>query len=151
MVRIVNLIKFLIIGLALTLMLTACYPGRGGIYVGGENDYPPRHAQKDNMPPAHAPAYGRRAQERHRYRYYPDVSVYFDTGRGVYFYLDDGHWQMSVDLPQRLRVHLGEHVTIEMDDARPYTEYNMHRKKYPPGQYKKKHNDKKRGYEKWND
>jgi hypothetical protein len=32
-----------------------------------------------NGPPAHAPAHGYRA--KHRYRYYPSCSVYFDIGR----------------------------------------------------------------------
>ncbi len=103
------------------------------------------------MPPAHAPAYGRRAQQHYRYHYYPEASVYFDTGRGVYFYLADGGWQISVDLPRRLRVRLGEHVSLEMDSDKPYSEYETHHKKYPPGQMKKKNKNKKRGYEKWGD
>ena len=45
---------------------------------------------------------------------------------------------MSVSLPQNLRVRLGDHVIIEMDSDKPYTSYEEHKRKYPPGQLKKK-------------
>ena len=87
-------------------------------------------------PPPHAPAHGYRA--KHTYHYYPDNHVYFDTSRELYFYLDEGKWRASVSLPRHLHIHLGEHVTIQMDSDRPYTQYKAHKKKYPPGQMKKK-------------
>lgn len=80
-------------------------------------------------PPPHAPAHGYRA--RHHYYYYPDVRVYYDTGRDVYFYLRDGEWTMSVDLPNRLRVSLGSRVSLEMEADRPYVRHREHRMKYP--------------------
>ncbi len=93
-------------------------------------------------PPQHAKAYGKRAQ--HHYRYYPDASVYFDTGRDLYFYLDSrGNWQMSVSLPHAISVRLGDHVSISMESDRPYSGYDEHRKQYPPGQAKKGHKKKK--------
>ena len=87
-------------------------------------------------PPPHAPAYGRRA--KYNYYYYPDVRVYFDTGRHVYFYFERSVWRESEHLPQYLRAELGHYVTIEMDTNRPYMENMEHVKKYPPGQAKKK-------------
>ncbi len=87
-------------------------------------------------PPPHAPAHGYRA--KYTYYYYPDPYVYFDVSRKLYFYLDDGAWRVSVSLPSHLRVRLGDHVTIGMDSDRPYTEFRDHKKKYPPGQMKKK-------------
>jgi hypothetical protein len=37
-----------------------------------------------------------------------------------------------------MHVQLGDYVSIEMDTDRPYTKFNEHKKKYPPGQLKKK-------------
>ena len=91
-------------------------------------------------PPAHAPAHGYRA--KHRYRYYPSCSVYFDIGRAVYFYLEGNNWSISVELPNHLRVRLGGSVVIEMDTDRPYIEHKYHKQKYPPGQLKKKKSKK---------
>jgi hypothetical protein len=56
----------------------------------------------------------------------------------VYFYLEGDHWRMSVFLPSQLRVQLGAYVTIEMDSDKPYTRFEEHKRKYPPGQLKKK-------------
>ena len=88
-----------------------------------------------NGPPAHAPAHGYRA--KHRYRYYPSCSVYFDIGRAVYFYLEGDNWHVSVELPDRLRVRLGGSVEFEMDTDKPYLDHEYHKQKYPPGQLKK--------------
>ena len=87
-------------------------------------------------PPAHAKAHGYRA--KHSYRYYPGVSAYFDIGRKLYFYLEGDLWRAAVSLPTHLRVQLGDYVTIEMDSDKPYTAYDEHRRKYPPGQLKKR-------------
>ncbi len=93
-------------------------------------------------PPPHAPAHGYRAQQRYRYYYYPEVSVYFDLDRRLYFYLDRG-WQVSARLPRDLRIGLYGPVTLELDFDEPYRRYDEHRRKYPPGQAKKKYKDKK--------
>jgi hypothetical protein len=42
-------------------------------------------------------------------------------------------------------VGLGDHVNIEIDADKPYTYYEEHKHKYPPGQFKK--NGKKKN--KW--
>jgi hypothetical protein len=76
-------------------------------------------------------------------QYYPYSSVYFDTYRKVYFYIEGNMWRMSVSLPQEIHVKLGDHVSIEMDIDKPYIHYEEHKHKYPPGQLKKK------GKKKW--
>ncbi len=61
------------------------------IYVG---DYPPaseggqavHKGENRGGPPPWAPAHGYRA--KHRYRYYPSAEIYFDLGRGIYFYYE---------------------------------------------------------------
>ena len=114
----------------------------GGTVSSGQNDqsgyrHPP--ATK-NGPPAHAPAHGYRA--KHRYKYYPSCSVYFDIGRSVYFYLEGDSWRVSVELPDHLRVRLGGAVVVEMDTDKPYLHHKYHKQKYPPGQLKKKKSKK---------
>jgi len=96
---------------------------------------------KKQGPPAHAPAHGYRA--KHQYRYYPVRSVYYDTGRGLYFYLKGGNWEVGASLPSSLRVGLGDSVSIELDTDKPYLYHADHVKKYPAGQMKKKKHKKK--------
>ncbi|NIO04017.1 MAG: hypothetical protein GTN74_05210 [Proteobacteria bacterium] len=91
---------------------------------------------KNNGPPDHAKAHGYRA--KHTYRYYPAAQAYYDVDRGTYFYLEGESWRVSVSLPLSLKLKLGDHVTIEMDSDKPYTGFEMHKRKYPPGQAKKK-------------
>jgi hypothetical protein len=113
------------------------FPGctftRGGIYVG-------EHPKPGGGPPPHAPAHGYRAQ--HTYRYYPSAQVYFDTSRRVYFYLDGQGWRVSTSLPGRFHIAVGDYVNIDMESDRPYTAFDKHKKKYPPG-HKKNKKDKK--------
>ena len=99
-----------------------------------------KHRHKKNGPPAHAPAHGYRA--KHQYRYYPSRSVYYDTGRKLYFYIKGDRWEVGASLPNRIRIGLGDSVKIELDTDRPYIHHSEHVKKYPPGQLKKKHKKK---------
>lgn len=67
------------------------------------------------------------------YWYYPNAQVYYDTGRHVYFYLSSGgSWLEVRVLPPALRARLGVHVSVRSRYARPYRDYNEHRRKYPP-------------------
>lgn len=133
-----SLFRFLII-VGFAFLLSGCLvsaQGRhGGIIVADDPVYHP--TAKKTGPPAHAKAHGYRA--KHQYHYYPESSIYFDTGRSVYFYLDSsGAWRMNVSLPQSLQVSLGNKVTIEMETDRPYIKNAEHKKKYPQKK-KKKH------------
>jgi hypothetical protein len=125
------------------LLLAGCHSVGGGVV--WEGGHPPPHATP--MPPPHAPAWGRRA--RHHYYYYPDVEVYYEPVRRMYFYLSDDHWRMGVTLPAPLRGRLGDvYVEIDSDLDRPYLEHEKHRRHYPPGWFKKKgkHKDKHRKF-----
>ena len=110
----------------------------GGTFNGGPDDRTgnPQPSVSKNGPPAHAPAHGYRA--KYNYRYYPSCSVYFDLNRSIYFYLEGDNWRASVELPNHLRIRLGEYVVVEMDTDKPYLEYQNHKNKYPPGQLKQK-------------
>jgi len=91
---------------------------------------------KKGGPPPHAPAHGYRA--KHQYRYYPSCSVYYDAYRKLYFYLEGPNWRIAASLPHSIQLGSGGFVGIEMDSDRPYIHYEEHKRKYPPGQLKKK-------------
>jgi len=83
---------------------------------------------KNGGPPPHAPAHGYRA--KHQYRYYPSNSVYYDTGRGLYFYLKGDNWEVGASLPSNFRVELGDYVSIELDTDKPYLYHAENVKQY---------------------
>jgi hypothetical protein len=90
-------------------------------------------------PPPWARGQGNRTQ--HHYRYYTYHRVYFDEQRGVYFFLSNGSWQMSVSLPSYIQITVNDFVTLDMDTDKPYEYHNDVIKRYPPGQEKKKDQD----------
>ena len=106
-----------------------------------------KHSQKKGGPPAHARAHGYRA--KHKYRYYPDCSVYHDTERGLYFYIKGDNWEIGASLPNNLQIRLGESVNLELDTDRPYTFHADHIKEYPPGKTNKKDKNKKNKKHNW--
>ena len=93
-------------------------------------------------PPSHAPAHGYRA--KHQYRYYPSHSVYYDTARGLYFFLESDNWRVSASLPSKLKVSLGSYVEMELETTKPYVHHKEHVKQYPAGKMKKKKNKHKK-------
>lgn len=100
--------------------------------------YKERHTHHHRQgPPAHAPAHGHR--NKHTYHYYPDSCVYYDSNRGVYFYLHGSNWVMAARLPGHYHLDSSASVTIALDTDTPYTYYHVHKNKYPPGQAKKHH------------
>jgi hypothetical protein len=138
-----SIIKLLIfiICIFLIIPLSAYNANAGGFHIGwgsvsiGTHPNGKKKSEKDG-PPSYAPAHGYRA--KYAYHYYPDSRIYFDVDRNVYFYLEGDNWRMSVSLPEHIQVHLTNHVTIEMDSDKPYTQFEDHYRKYPPGQLKKK-------------
>lgn len=114
----------------------------------------PSEPRDEKGPPPWVPAHGYRA--KHSYRYYPEASVSYDTGRGVYFYYRNGSWQVGASLPYNLRVELGDYVSLEMDTEHPYEHHSKIEREYPPGQMKNKSKGKKskgrgKGKGKWKD
>ena len=119
------------------LSLCACQIKSLGVQIGDEPEpVVVAKSKPKGDPPPHAPAHGYRA--KYSYRYYPSCYVYFDISRKCYFYLSGDSWKVSASLPLHMRVQLSDYVSIEMDTDKPYTEFKDHKKKYPPGQLKKK-------------
>ena len=143
-----NIIKRWVIYLATSLFtvsiifVASCAPKRVQVVYknddsSGYSETGHKHKYKKKGPPAHAPAHGYRA--KHHYRYYPSCSVYYDTGRRLYFYLKGDSWEVGASLPSHIRIGVGKFVSIELDTDKPYIHHAEHVKKYPPGQMKKKH------------
>jgi len=118
-------------------VLTGCgTSGGAGVKWGGGKDVVydgPLVAKKGPLP--WAPAHGHR--KKYKYRYYPDNYVYYDTGRGLYFYIESGDWVVGASLPIPLNNTLGGHVVINMNTDTPYAYHKDHKKKYPLGHVKK--------------
>ena len=139
-----TLAKRMIIRLSVSIFLISsfimgCTSGHIGYDWGkGSESEKPKVVTKDKKggPPPHAPAHGYRA--KNHYRYYPSQSVYYDTGRGLYFYLKGDNWEVGASLPGKLKVSLGDYVSLELATDKPYIHHSEHTKKYPPGQLKKK-------------
>lgn len=128
--------QYLILLALMAIGLTGCKTLDGGVVL-----HAPGPTARHDLPPAHAPAHGRRLQQRHHYHYYPDAQVYFDLERKLYFFLSGTHWQASISLPEHFRLRLTDrHLVLEMEVDKPYQDFHIHKKKYPPG--KRKHKDK---------
>ena len=131
------LITRILVILTIILLITSCGSTSGSWGTVSNKSKNWKSSQPDkNAPPPHAPAHGYRA--KHKYYYYPSCSIYFDIERKVYFYLSGENWEMKAELPSTLKVKLGDHVTLELETDKPYTNHKKHQKKYPPGQVKKK-------------
>lgn len=134
-------LPLMVIMTALTVLIGCGTSGGVGVKTSGDNDVVIQHppvAKKG--PPPWAPAHGHRA--KYKYLYFPEGPAYYDTDRSVYFYIEGANWVVSVSLPDRLSMKVGEHVVLEMDTDKPYTYYNDHNNKYPPGQAKKNKSNK---------
>ncbi|CAB1068955.1 hypothetical protein D1AOALGA4SA_498 [Olavius algarvensis Delta 1 endosymbiont] len=103
-----------------------------------------KHKHKKVKPSKHAKAHGQRG--KHHYHYFPSSSVYFDSGRKLYFYLSHGRWEVGSSLPKNIRAGLGDYVKLELNTGMPYTYHADHCKQYPPGKKKKKKDKKKHKY-----
>ena len=139
----INLIGTLILILGSCITLSGCLATGTGYRDRGDSHVETLHREK--APPPWAPAHGYRA--KHQYRYYPSSHVYYDTGRGIYFYYGDGKWRISVSLPSHIHIDAGDYVSLEMNTDEPYRFHPDVVKRYPPGQLKNKH--KKKGKDKW--
>jgi|GEM_PF-683018 len=125
MKRKIGIFIAIIAAIGMVLVVSGCETGMGLGYHSGPSA---------GGPPPWAPAHGYRA--KHHYRYYRDAQVYFDTGRGLYFYLSGGTWHSSVRLPSTLVIS-GSYVDLDMDVDQPYRFHNDVKQHYPPGQMKK--------------
>jgi hypothetical protein len=117
-------------GLVLFLTVLGCHGSR--VIVG---EHPHYEVAEDHGPPPWAPAHGYRA--KHHYYYYPASSVYFDVGRGLYFFYQGDGWRVGASLPAGFQINVNDYVELDMDTDRPYVYHTDVMKRYPPGQAKK--------------
>jgi hypothetical protein len=136
-----KLVLYFVISVFFVAMSTNVFAGGSFSFSWGKDSEPEqqqvKHKHKKGGPPAHAPAHGYRA--KHQYRYYPSSKVYYDTRRGLYFYLKGDNWEVGASLPNKLQAGMGNYVNLELDTAKPYVHHAEHVKKFPAKQMKKKH------------
>lgn len=115
-----------IAGLSVMLAVAMISCQRAGVTIGKSNS--PSTASRQG-PPAHAPAHGYR--RKFGYHYYPDQHVYYAPDRGTYFWLEGEAWKVGVELPSRIALNLGDHVSIELDSQTPYKQHATVARKHP--------------------
>ena len=67
-----------------------------------------------------------RPQKEYSYRYYPLCSVYYDTDRKLYYYLQDGCWKIFSYLPRNISRELDYYVKLNMDTDKPFIYFDNH-------------------------
>jgi len=63
------------------------------------------------------------------YVYYPDVEVYFEPHRRVYYWSDRGTWRSGSRVPRN--IVLRSHVSVNLDSPEPYRRHDEVRAKHP--------------------
>ncbi|MCU0540172.1 MAG: hypothetical protein MUF46_09855, partial [Desulfobacterales bacterium] len=63
-------------------------------------------------------------------------NVYYDQGRGLYFYVKGDGWAVGASLPGDLMANLGTSVNLELDTDKPFEHNSEHLKQYPRENYK---------------
>jgi hypothetical protein len=86
----------------------------------------------------------------YHYWYYPEWGVYYDYDAHMYFYMEGGAWVRVHRLPPRFH-HLGHRVRVEGERGKPWSHYDAHRAKYPPGHMKQDNWEHGKGHDKHND
>lgn len=121
-----KIISLLLASALLTITVSACAP----------YSFKGQSARYSKGPPPWAPAHGLRA--KHRYRYYPSSSVYFDVKRAVYFFRSGDVWMEAHKLPPTIYLNVDYYVTLAMDADKPYKYHKKIVERYPHGLDKKK-------------
>ena len=147
--RLLRIVVVVGLGVILLGLTAGCEgPRRGGVIIG--SPAPPPPPPPEPGPPPWAPAHGYRAKHGcYRYYYYPSYYFYYDTGRGVYFYLEGDGWRFSASLPSHIHLAYADYVTLELGTDKPYRYFSEHKRKYPPGQAKKHRGKPGKNKKKW--
>ena len=77
----------------------------------------------------HAHSRGPDVSASYSYLYYPDVEVYFEPQRHVYFWADGGAWRSGPRVPAN--IVLRSHVSVNLDSPEPYRHHEEVRAQHP--------------------
>jgi hypothetical protein len=88
----------------------------------------------------HGYARGPAVEASYTYVYYPDVEVYFEPHRHVYYWPEGGAWRSGPRVPQN--IVLRSHVTVDLDSPEPYRHHDEVRAKYPRQRHEEEHERK---------
>lgn len=82
------------------------------------------------------PAWGPAESVGVRFYYMPDIEVYYDVSKSVFFYQSNGVWVHAAVLPASYHYDLYTGYKVMLNDYHgetPYKEFEEHRKHYPKG------------------
>jgi hypothetical protein len=113
--------KLTLLALSSSLLLFGCYGGHRHGYARGPFGY-----------------------ATYSYEYYPDVEVYFEPHRHVYYWSDGGMWRSGPRVPQN--IVLRSSVRVDLDSPEPYRRHEEVRAKHPghngEEEHERKHQDR---------
>ena len=122
--------KLTLIAIGSSLLMLGCYAEHPRGYAGYSRGY-------ERGPAVYA---------SYSYVYYPDVEVYFEPHRHVYFWADGGAWRSGPRVPQN--IVLRSHVTVDLDSPEPYRRHEEVRAKHPGHKEEKDHDHGHRDHDK---
>jgi hypothetical protein len=113
--------KLTLLALSSSLLLFGCYTQHRHTYARGPDVY-----------------------ARYSYVYYPDVEVYFEPHRNVYYWSEAGTWRSGPRVPQN--IVLRSSVRVDLDSPEPYRHHEEVRAKHPghkeEEEHERKHQDR---------
>jgi hypothetical protein len=86
-------------------------------------------------PPSHAKAYGH--YKKYAYHYYPNLEIYWYPETKTYIVLRSGVW-VEIETRPAILTPAYSYVVIKTETSKPWLKHSYYKKKYPPGQLKKK-------------
>lgn len=77
------------------------------------------------------PAWGPSGYDYAAYYYFPDLNIYYDVNKSLFYYLRDMQWMSSRYLPEKYRAFdFYELSKVVVDDRQPWLKNRKHRKQY---------------------
>lgn len=88
----------------------------------------------------HGYARGPAVYATYSYVYYPDVEVYYEPHRHVYYWSEGNAWRSGARVPQN--IVLRSSVRVDLDSPEPYRHHDEVRAKYPRQRQEEEHERK---------
>lgn len=118
------------VGIFFTLLLTLVFvPAITGC--SSYLDYDPSSETSGGLQPPPPWEQDRGIGEEQHYYYYPQVKIYFNLERKVYYYFYEGQWQIASQLPNNVKLS-GRRVKLNIPGEEPYIWQPAVEERFPP-------------------
>ena len=84
------------------------------------------------------------------YHFYPSTGVYFNVYSGRYYYRFGGRWVNARSLPSHIYIGPGDRIHTRIWSDRPYLHRDLHRKRFRPHPYYRRHWERNRFERRYN-